>query len=126
MESAFLIQLAASAAAVAALIGLAAWARIARPFEPLDEAAAHRLFAEEFPDHPIDAIWLAGEGALARSGAAALVLSRLGDGYVARRLPWDRALAGPVRNGRLQLDLNDPSAPRAHLTLDDWPPREAG
>jgi len=125
VNSAFVIQLAASAAAVAALVALAAWARIARPAEALDEAVARRLFAEEFPDHPVETVWLAGDGALARAGGLALVLTRLGDGYVARHLPWDQALASPFKDGRLRLDLRDAAAPRARLSLSDWPPREA-
>lgn len=128
MNTGFLVQFAASLAAVAALVALAAWARIPRPTPPLDEAGALKLFGEEFPGHPVDHVWTAsdGLGALARSGDLALVISRLGDAYVARSLPWGAALAGRFQDGRLRLDLGEMGAPRASLALDAWPPTGAG
>ena len=124
MNQSFLIQLAASALAVALLVGFAAWARIARPAALLDGERARRVLAEEFPGRALDSLWVAtdGMGALARSGAMALVLCRLGDGYVARQIPWDQALAASFRDGRLSLDLRDVAAPRAVLALQSWPP----
>ena len=90
MDKAFLIQTLISAVAVIAMIGLAAWARIPRPLAPLDEAKAKAVFAEEFPGQAVETLWIAADaaGALAKSGASALVLSRMGDGYVARQLAW--------------------------------------
>lgn len=126
MNKAFLIQFAASGAAVAALVGLAAWARIARPAHPLDEVRARALLAEEFPGKPVEKLWVAvdGAGALARSGAAALVLVRVGDGYAARQIPWAQALAAAFKDGRISLDLSDVAAPRAVIALDSWPPKD--
>lgn len=124
MSQGFLIQLIASAVAVAAMVGVAAWARIARPQPPLDEVRARALLAEEFPGRPIDRLWLGadGAGALARSGETALVLCRMGDGYLARQLAWSAAMAGRFEAGRLSLDLHDVGAPRAVIALAAWPP----
>ncbi|MDB5495522.1 MAG: hypothetical protein JWP86_2859 [Phenylobacterium sp.] len=126
LSQAFLVQVAASGAAVAALVGLAAWARIARPLNPLDDATARFYLGEEFPGCPIERLWVAtdGAGALARSGASALVLCRLGDAYVARQIPWAQAMAAAFRNGQITLDLADVAAPRAVITLPAWPPAD--
>jgi HAMP domain-containing protein len=122
----FFIQVAASGAAVAALVGLAAWARIAKPLNPLDDATARFYLKEEFPGRTIEQIWVAtdGAGALAKSGASALVLCRLGDAYVARQIPWGQALAAAFRNGEITLDLGDVAAPKAVITLPAWPPKD--
>lgn len=127
MSIAFLIQTLGSALAVALMVAFAAWARIARPAPPLDEAQARALLAEEFPGRPIEAVWLAadGQGVLARSGAMALALCRLGDGWTARELAWDQALKGHYADGRLTLALKDPGAPRAVIALPAWPPAGA-
>lgn len=126
MSIAFLIQFAASAVAVSALVGLAGWARISRPVPSLDDARARAILSEEFPGRPIDAVWLDadGGGALAKSGASALVLIRVGDGYAARQISWAQALATGLRDGRIRMDLADAGAPRATLALDHWPPRD--
>ena len=126
LSHAFLIQVAASGAAVTVLVGLAAWARIARPLNPLDEQSARFILAEEFPDRSVEQVWVAtdGAGALAKSGAAALVLCRVGDGYVARQIPWAQALAAAFRDGRITLDLADVAAPRAVIVLPAWPPKD--
>lgn len=80
--------------------------------------------AEEFPGRPLDGLWVAvdGRGALARSGPAALVLCEVGDGYVARSIPWAQALSASFRDGVLKLDLADVSAPNARLSFQSWPP----
>jgi hypothetical protein len=126
LGAAFLIQLAVSAGAVAVMVGLSAWAKIARPAGPLDDARARALLAEEFPERTLDGLWIAvdGAGAVAKSGAAALVLCGLGDGYVARQIPWAQALSASFRDGRLTIDLADVSAPRVVISLPGWPPRE--
>lgn len=126
MGQAFFIQLFASGVAVALLVGLAAWAKIARPAGPLDEARARALLAEEFPDRRLDAVWVAsdGAGALAKSGGLALVICRLGDGYTARQIPWAQALQASFRQGRLCVDLADVAAPKAFLNLPAWPPKD--
>ncbi len=126
MDKAFLIQFAGSMAAVAVLVGLAALARIGRPSPGLDEARARTLLGEDFPDYNIDQLWIAreGRGALARSGACALVLIQVGDGYAARRLSWGQASSAMFRNGRLSIRLDELAAPRADLAFDNWPPKD--
>lgn len=128
LDKAYLIQTAGSAAAVGVLIALAAWAKIAKPAPPLDEARARALFADEFPGRSLDRLWVAndGRGALARSGPSALVLCEVGDGYVARHIPWAQALSSSFRDGVLKLDLGDPAAPRTRLAFDSWPPAGPG
>lgn len=125
--NATLVQLAASAALVAFMIAVAGWARIARPFAPLDQAAARALLAGEFPDRVADQVWVAGDGAgaIARAGEDALVIFRLGDSWVGRTMPWRLARVAPVRRGRVLLKLRDPAAPMARLAVsgvNPWPP----
>ena len=110
VNTAALIQLAVSALAVFLMTMLAAWATRGRGAPPLDEAEARRQFADEFPDQALDGLWLAadGLGAVARSGGQALVLARMGDGYVARRIAWNAVLAAQVRDGKLSLPLPSP------------------
>ena len=124
MDKGFAIQFAGSFAAVALLVALAAWAKIAKPMSPLSEARARVLFADEFPGKALDGLWVTsdGRGALARSGASALVLCEVGDGYAARHIPWAQAVAASFRDGVLKLDLADVSAQRARLAFDSWPP----
>jgi hypothetical protein len=119
------IQLAGSAAAVAVLVAVAAWANIARSAPPLDEARARQLLAVEFPGRAVEGVWIAvdGQGAVAKSGAMALVLCALGDGYVARQIPWAQALAATFKDGRLSIDLRDVAAPKAMIALAAWPPK---
>ncbi|WP_397422447.1 hypothetical protein [Phenylobacterium sp.] len=126
MDKAYLIQLAASTAAVSVLVGLAAWAKIARPVGPLNLARAQDILAEEFPGRSLDQVWVAtdGAGALARSGGMALVLCRVGDGFAARQIPWAQAVSSSFRNGRLRIDLSDISAPVATISLPSWPPKD--
>ncbi len=126
MDAAYYIQLAASGAAVSALVGLAAWAKIKKPAGPLDDAKARALLADEFPSRNVDQLWIAsdGAGALARSGGLALLVCEVGDGFVARQIPWAQAVAASFKNGRLTVDLSDISAPRATITLPSWPPKD--
>ena len=127
VSAAALIQLAVSAVAVLLLTLLAAWATRGRAAPPLDEAQARHHFAEEFPDATLDGLWLSadGRGALARAGDKALVLARLGDGYVARPLPWSAAVAAEARDGKVRLPLREPGAPAAVLAFASWPPNGA-
>lgn len=116
-----------SALAVAMMVAVAAWARIARPAPPLDEASARAMLAAEFPDHAPDLLWIAADGCgvIARDDARALVLFRLGDSWVARTLAWEDAIKAPVRGGKLRLRLRDPAAPLATLAVsgvNPWPP----
>jgi hypothetical protein len=123
---AFAVQLAGSGVAVALLVALSAWARIARPSPPLTEGRARALLGEDFPGRTISNLWIAidGAGALGRSGASALVLWRAGDGYVSRNIPWAQALSASFKDGRLTLDMDDQEAPQAHLAFDAWPPKD--
>jgi len=122
-----LIQFAVSAVAVALMVGLAAWATRGRAAPPLDEATARRWLADEFPARAIDGLWLAGDGkgAVARSGDDALVLTRMGIGYAARRIPWTAAVSAGVQDGYVRIPLSDVAAPRAVLAMAVWPPRES-
>lgn len=124
MSQDLIMQLAGTAAALAVLGGLAAWAKSAKPMNPLTEDRARHLLGEQFPGRPLDRIWVAvdGRGALAKSGAAALVLCEVGDRYVARHIPWTQAVASSFRDGVVRLDLSDVAAPDARLALQSWPP----
>lgn len=126
MNDEFFIQLAASAAAVGALIALAAWAKIAKPVAPLDEYKARAILAEEFPGRTVEAVWIASDGcgALAKSGALALVICRVGDGFAARQIPWGQAVSATFKNGRLSVNLGDIAAPTAVISLPSWPPKD--
>jgi hypothetical protein len=126
VNSAYLIQLAISAIAVALLVGLAAWMTRGRGAPPLDEAEARRWLADEFPGRAIERLWLTtdGMGAVAKSGDTAFVLTRMGDGYAARAVPWARALAAGAKDGRVRIPLSDPAAPKAVLAFAIWPPKE--
>lgn len=125
-----LYQFLGSAVAVAMLVALAAWARIARPTPPLDEATVRRILADEFPTHPATQVWIAEDStaALARAGDTALVLRRTGDGYVARSLPWRGLADAKMGDGQVMLDLRDIGAPRLALAWPKgaaWPPEIA-
>jgi hypothetical protein len=121
-----LTQVAATALAIALLAGLAAWLKIGGPPAPLDEARARILVAEAFPGRRVDAIWVgvAGRGALAKSGAAALVLCQLGQGFTVRQMPWATALAAAFKTGRLCVDLADVDAPVAEIRVSINPPAD--
>ncbi|MDG2527379.1 hypothetical protein [Caulobacter endophyticus] len=125
MSTVMVIQLVGSAVAVAALVGLVAWARLARPTPPLDAEGAVRLLAEEFPDDRVDAVWLAADsgGLIARSGDLALVLWRRGDGYVARSASWADVIAADVDEGRIKLRAIE-GAPALAVGDGPWPPTE--
>ena len=120
-----LIQLIGSAIAISVLVGIAAWAGIARPTPPLDAAGLATLLAQEFPDHHPTATWISadGSGALARDGDTALVLWKRGDGFVARDLAWRTVAAAQSKNGRLVLKTGD-AAPVFAVADDVWPPKE--
>jgi len=121
-----LIQLLISAIAVAAMVAVAAVATRGRGAPPLDDAAARALLDDEFPGCALDSLWIAsdGLGAIARSGDEALVLGRMGDGYVARRVPWAQAEAVTPRDGKVRLNFHEFGAPGAILAMAAWPPRE--
>jgi hypothetical protein len=120
-----LIQLIGSAVAIAALVGIAAWAGIARPMPALDAAALKALLDVEFPDHHPTATWISadGSGALAREGDTVLVLYRRGDGYVGRDVPLATIAQARSVNGRVALKFGD-ARPVFAVADDVWPPKE--
>jgi hypothetical protein len=126
LNTAYLIQLAVSAIAVAMMVGLAWLATRGRGAPPLDEAEARRWLADEFPGRRLEGLWIAtdGQGAVAKAGDRALILTRVGHGYAARQIDWARALAARPQGGRLRIPLADVTAPRAVLALPAWPPKE--
>lgn len=126
MSPAYLIQFAVSALAVGMMVGVAAWATRGRGAPQLDEPTARRWLGDEFPGRRIEAVWLAtdGGGAVAKSADRALVLSRMGDSYAAREIPWLRATAAGSSGGRVTIPLGDVAAPKAVLALAAWPPKE--
>jgi hypothetical protein len=121
-----MVQLAVSGLVGMVLVGLAAWAKIARPGAPLDEARARAILKLEFPGRVVDALWVGvnGSGALARSGGAALVLCKSGEGFVARQIPWAQAVSASFRNGELRINLADVAQPAAVIRLPAWPPKD--
>jgi hypothetical protein len=125
VDQAFLIKTAASAVGIVLLVALAAWARIARPTPPLDEAAVRDLLAFEHPGVAIGELWLSddGAGAIVRSGEAAIIVFRSGDGYVTRTVSWSAVVETPARDGVVALRLADVGASRARFRLAAvWPP----
>ena len=123
----FIEKTAASAVAITLLVALAAWARIARPSPALDDAQVRDICAHEFPGQSLDQVWIAADrqGAIVRSGAEALLIFRLGDGFVSRSVTWSQALDARVEAGQLILRLNDIGAPRVRFVVSDdaaWPP----
>ena len=106
-------------AIVGGIMGLVAWVKIPRATPPLDEAEVRRRLAEDFPQTPLDQIWLAldGAGAVARSGGEALLLFRMGDSYVSRSMAWSQALQAQAIKGRFWFRFNDFAAPKASLAL---------
>lgn len=128
MPTGFLVQLAGSAVAISVLTLLAAWARIARPTPALDEAHLRTLLVDEFPDVHPGAVWICpdGSGAVARARDDALIVFRLGDGYVTRSIPWSRLAKAELRDFKAIVHLNDPAAPIARLSVPAgavWPPQ---
>ena len=127
MDLSFLIKTGVSGLAIALLVALAAWARIARPTPELDETAVRDILAFEFPGVRAGGIWISedGRGAVVRAGDEALIVYRIGDGYVARSAPWATLADSIPKNGAIDLRLADVGAPRARLRLPDggvWPP----
>jgi hypothetical protein len=71
-------------------------------------------------------VWVTrdGKGAVGKSGAAALVLCRLADGWTARKMPWAQALCQGVQRGQICIDLADVASPKVVLALQGWPPEQ--
>ena len=115
----FIITQLVTLAIVGAIMGLVAWVNIPRATPPLDEAEVRRRLAEDFPQSPLDQIWIAmdGTGAVAKSGDLALLLFRMGDSYVSRSMAWSKALQAEAIKGRFWFKFNDFAAPKASLAL---------
>ena len=111
------------------LVALAAWAGIARPISRLDQTSAFELFSAEFPGRPVSAVWVADDGrsATADAGNTALLLVQIGDGYVAREVPWAKLeRARRTEDGSALVFLDDAGAPRLKLGAGGWPPNVVG
>lgn len=119
MEQAYIIQFAVSAVAIIVLASVAAWARIPRQVAPLDESSARAVIADELPDTPIERVWIdaVGQAAVAKSGAEAVVLFRVGDGFAVRQAPWSNLAKADARDGRVVIRFGDPAAPAARFQL---------
>ncbi len=127
MTIAYMIQTAASAAAILILAALAWKFGVARHPAALTEDRARALLSEEFPGAVFGPLWLAhdGQAALARSGEEALIVYTVGDGHLARTLPWSILVAGKVKGGRVLVRVPDRTAPRVDFTIQPgavWPP----
>lgn len=119
MDQAYLIQFAISAAAIVVLALVAAWARIPRKVEPLTEASARELIAEELPDTAVQRVWVDAEGAAAVAKAAneGVILFRLGDCYAVRTMPWAEVSKARAAKGRAFFRFADPGCPAAAFKL---------
>ncbi len=124
MTSAFLLQFVGSLIAVALLVALAAWAKIARHAPALDETRARALLAGEFPDQAVGPVWVAADGrsAVARAGDQALLLAAIGDGWVSRTAPWSAVVGARRRGEHVLLATGDSAAPTMRLHAERWPP----
>ena len=128
MHPNFLLVTLASAVAIFILTGLSALLATPRPTPPLTVDAARARLAQEFPDVAVSGVWLdpSGHAAVARASMRALVLFRVGDGYVARDLAWSALASAERKAGQVVAVFGDFAAPRAvlHPPPDaPWPPQ---
>ncbi len=119
MEEGYLIQFVGSAAAIAVLTLIAAWARIPRKAPPLDEAAVRALIAVDEPDIALESVWIDAPGrtAVARAGGEGVVLFRVGDCFAVRTMPWNEVASAVAERGRAVIAFHDPGAPKAVFEL---------
>jgi hypothetical protein len=119
VDQGYLLQFAGSAIAIALLAAAAFWARIPRPTQPLTEASARDLIADELPDETPERVWIdaAGDTAVARAGATGIVLFRVGDSYTVRTAPWAQVRAARRVKDRAIIRFNDPACPSAAFRL---------
>jgi len=127
MSTAFLVQLAVSAALVGVMVAVAALARIPRPAPPLDDAGFRRMLAVEFPEHSPEAVWISSDGAvgIARDGDAALIAYRLGDGYVTRDMDWRQLATAQRTEAGVRLRFGGAAGGTAQVAWPGsapWPP----
>ena len=125
MDDPFLEQIVWSGLAFIVLVGAAPWASLCKPTGPLNELRARGLLAEAFPHRTVESVWLGADGkaALAKSGALALIVCAVGEGFVVRQIPWAQALSRSFRSGSIKIDLSDDAAPPALISLIAWPPK---
>jgi hypothetical protein len=111
----FWTQFLVSLTAIGLMVGLAAWAKIARPLVPLTPDWARQLLAQDFPGEALGPVWIDedGSGAIARSRDLALVLFRMGDGYVSRSLAWAQVARALPEDGKLTISFEAFDAPKA-------------
>jgi len=114
-----LLQFAGSAVAIAVLASVAFWARIPRHTQPLDEAAARRLIADELPDETPDRVWVdsAGDTAVARAGETGIIIFRVGDSYTVRTAPWVQVRTARRVRDQAIINFDDPGCPSAAFKL---------
>lgn len=127
MDNEFVMRQVVSVVGVTILIALAWWAKIPRKLGQLDEARARGLLADEFPKADIETVWLAadGQGAIAKAGDEGLILTAMGDGYVARSARWADVQGATPKNGKLSIRLQDFAAPSIVVAMAAWPPEGA-
>lgn len=127
MDNEFVMRQVVSVVGVTILIALAWWARIPRKLDQLDETRARALLADEFPKAVIETVWLAadGQGAIAKAGDDGLILTAMGDGYVARSTRWADLQGATPKNGKLSIRLKDFAAPSIVVAMAAWPPEGA-
>ena len=121
----FWTQFAISLTAIGLMIGLAAWAKIARPLMPLSPEHARQLIQLDFPSQTLGSVWIDdnGKGAIIRSDDLALILFRFGDSFVSRAVRWEQLTRLSPIDGRVLVPLEEFEAPRAQFAVSGaWPP----
>ena len=121
----FWIQFLVSLTAIGLMVGLAVWAKIARPLAPLTPDQARQWIDLDFPAYNPGPIWIddEGQGAIMRLGDQAVVLFQFGDRYVCRAVPWDKVAGLQPKGGKLVLPFGAFEAPSARLAVSGtWPP----
>ncbi len=114
-----------SLAAIFLMVGLAAWAKIAKPQTALTPDQARQLLILDYPLAKIERLWIAddGAGAIGRQGDLALLLFRVGDSYVTRSIDWAQLVEASPKSGRVLIDLHEFEAPKASFAVSGvWPP----
>ena len=122
---AFWTRFGVSLAAIFLMVGLAAWAKIAKPQTALTPDQALQLLILDYPLATIERLWIAddGAGAIGRHGDLALLLFRVGDSYVTRSIDWEQLVKASPKSGRVLVNLHEFEAPNASFAVSGvWPP----
>ena len=130
MSTAFLVQLTITLLFTSLLVLVATWARIPRATPPLTETTVRNLLLDEYPELLPDRVWIGSDGASAvvASSDQAILISPVGDGHVARQIPWAHLGQAQRAGDVLALHLSDPAAPKLTLAWPAslaWPPQRA-